>query len=265
MKKFWQFFKMNFEYFLEYRTDIFISFIIKLMVFLAFLFVWKTIDNEGKTIKGYGFHGIMFYYLAANILSGFVTSNAARNIRANILRGYLSTKLVKPLSIYFYYLAKHGAYVLSETLLNLLIAMPIFILWRSVSDEVFLDVYSVSRFCISSLLATLFGFNIYFLVGLSSFWTKQSYGFQLIVRNATRFFTGALIPLDLLPMWFQNITSQLPFSYMLFYPVKQLMEETTFSDFLHSMLIISIWIVVFIILNIIVWKKGIKHYESVGI
>jgi len=265
MKKFWQFFKMNFENFLEYRTDFAISFIMKIIVFLGFVFLWKAIDNEGKHITKYGFSGLMFYYLITSILSGFASSRSARDLRTDILEGKLSTKLLKPLNVYSYFLARHWGRVVYETILNAMIVLPILIVWRDVSSEAFISFSAVGKFFIMSFLASLLVYNLYFLVGISAFWTKEAFGLQMIIRNMSRFFTGALIPLDLLPEWFQAITEKLPFGYMLYYPAKTLMEDIAMDDFYYAIKMTLAWISMFGVISYFIWKKGLQHYESVGI
>ena len=265
MKKYWLFFKTNFQNALEYRGDLFFSSVMKIGVFSAFAVLWIRLDREGKVIDNYGLNGILFYYLISQIFNAFTTSRTAKDIRRNIHEGLLSSKLVKPVNIRLYFLCKHFARILSELMINSTLVIPGLLLAPYLFSNLNISFISVIQFVIFALLSSTFGFCLYLLVGMVAFWTKQAHGVQMMVRNGSKFFTGFYIPLDLLPLWFQNISTILPFQYMLFFPIKVLMEGVSFTESLESISIISLWIIAFIVLNYIVWKKGLKKYESVGI
>lgn len=265
MKKFWQFFKTNFEMFLEYRADLAISFLLKLAVFSAFVFIWSQIVNEGNNIKGYSLSRIIFYYLGTQVLDGLYTSQIAKDLRENILSGSLSTKLVRPFKIPIYFFCKNLARVVSETLLHLVMTIPVFIIMPDLLDSMVINFQTSFQFVLGCFLSMIFSFNLFLTVGFIAFWTKQAHGLQMVVKNAARFFVGDLIPLDLLPVRFQNIIFLSPFPYILYFPVKVLMGDITSEVFFKSVGIITLWIIIFVVLNSILWKKGLKQYESVGI
>jgi ABC-2 type transport system permease protein len=265
MKKYWQIFKINFLTFLEYRTDLLISFVIKLSIFVAFVMVWARIDEEGKAISGYGFTGIVFYYLAAQILDGIRTSQTARDLRKDIVSGQLSAKLVKPFNQTGYFLAKHLARVLSETILNVSLSVPIFLIWGRLLSFIDLTFEMIFQIIIILILAVVFDFLLFLAVGYVAFWTKEAHGLQAVVKNSSKFFAGELIPLDLLPATLVRWLNFFPFPYTLFFPIKVIMGSVTFNEFVKSIFIFSIWIFAFYLLNVFLWKRGLKQYEAVGI
>lgn len=264
IKKFWLFFKVNFEYFLEYRGDLAVSFLIKLAVFGAFYFIWSRIDAEGKTIQGYGLSGIILYYLLAEVLGAVVTSQTAKDLRDNIMSGELSAKLVKPFSLYMFFLGKSFARIFSEIFVHIILTIPIVILWPQILSNVSLSFTVLLEFMCSIFLASFFGFNLYFFIGLISFWAQESSGLQSMVRNSMKLLVGDLIPLDLLPLWFQNILFIFPFPYTLYFPIKILMGTINSGEFFHAVVIMIFWILVFMVFNRILWKKGLKEYEAIG-
>lgn len=265
MRKYLQVFKTNFETFLQYRTDLAISFFIKLSVFFAFVLVWDRIAAEGNTISGYGLTGIAFYYLAAQILDGVRTSQTARDLRTNIRSGTLSAKLIKPLNQTGYFFVKHLARVISETILNVSMSIPILLIWGELVSFIDLSFEMIFQFIIIWILAAIFDFLLFLAVGYVAFWTKEAHGLQAIVKNGTRFFAGELIPLDLLPLGFQKVINFLPFPYTLFLQIKIIMGGVTFEAFVRAIITLLIWTLIFYILNLFLWKRGLKQYEAVGI
>jgi len=164
-----------------------------------------------------------------------------------------------------YFFTKHFSRALAETLINSVLAIPILIIVPSLISEFQLSLLTLLQFSLLTLMASLFVFCMYLLVGLIAFWTKEAHGLQMLVKNGSKFFTGAYIPLDLLPIAFQNIIKFLPFPYVIFFPIKVLRGEVTNESFVQALLILSLWIFFFMIINFITWRKGLKQYESVGI
>lgn len=265
MKKYWQIFKVNLETFMEYRADLAISFLLKISVFFAFYIVWKQIADEGNEIHKYGLSGIVFYYLAAQVLDGLIPSQTAKDLRNSILTGYLSTKIVKPFNILIYYLFKNLSRIVSELFMNIVLVIPVFLLFPTLLQHLNISFLVIFEFLIVTILASNFNFLVYLLVGFAAFWTKQAGGLQSVVKNGIKFFTGDYLPLDLLPFNFYNILTKLPFAYTLYFPIKILMGEVDPKECIIGCGIILFWIVVFTMLNLFAWRKGLKRYESVGI
>ncbi len=264
MKKYWQFFKTNFEVFFEHREDLMISFLINLFVFVGFVFVWTHIENEGNTITGYGLSGIIFYYLCTQAFGSLFTSQTSRDLRNNIIKGYLSEKLIKPFNVRGYFFCKNLSKILSELMLYSVMTIPIFIVAPSLLNNIDFNIVTFIKFFIGCFLAVIFNFSLFFTVGISSFWSKESFGLQMVVKNAIRFFIGSIIPIDLLPINFQRIILLTPFPYMIYYPIKILMGDIVLEEFIKSYGIFIFWIIIFLILNKFLWKKGLKQYEAVG-
>ncbi|MBN2015544.1 ABC-2 family transporter protein [Candidatus Dojkabacteria bacterium] len=265
MKKYWQFFKVNFQNFLEYREDLAISFLIKLAIVVAFIFIWTRIEEEGGEIIGYGLSGIIVYYLVTQVLDGLYSSQIARALRDDVIRGELSNKLVKPVSPLPFFFSQHVARVLSETVMYVALAIPIFIVKPDLLDFLPFRIESLLYTLIIFVLACVIGFNVFLLAGLIAFWTKESSGMQAVIKNAAKFFTGALIPIDLLPDYFSKVIMLTPFPYIIFFPTKILMGDVSFREFIIGCLIVVSWIVILTMANVAIWKRGLKRYESVGI
>ena len=118
---------------------------------------------------------------------------------------------------------------------------------------------------ISGILLVPYPINLFLLAGLVAFWTKEASGLQAVLKNSAKFFTGALIPIDLLPEYFQEIIMLTPFPYILYFPTKIVMWAVSFQEFISACFICIVWIVIISIFNYKVWQNGLRKYESVGI
>jgi ABC-2 type transport system permease protein len=82
--------------------------------------------------------------------------------------------------------------------------------------------------------------------------------------NLLRILKGNWFPLDLAPMWFQNILSILPFQYSLFYPIKIITSYIPIENHIKGILVLVFSIILLMVIIRYLWFKGIKRYDSVG-
>lgn len=265
LKKYFLIFKIQFLSFLEYRANLAVTFLIKVGIFVTFIFIWRRIYEQGGDLGGYSLQGLIFYYLFVQVLDGLYSSRVAGTLRDHILSGRLSHKLVKPFSLNFYYLTLHIARVLSESGFYIPLSLPVLFLCPDIASVLNINVISASQFTITILFSILLGFNIFFLAGVTSFWMKESSGLHMAIKNIGKFFNGGLIPIDLLPVFFAKIVYLTPYPYLIYFPIKILMEELDRSTFLRSLTVMIFWTVLLTFVNLFLWKKGLRKYESVGI
>ena len=106
------------------------------------------------------------------------------------------------------------------------------------------------------------GFLIYFTAGLVAFWFEQARSVIFTISVLSMLLSGAIIPIDLFPSWYQQVSSFLPFPYLVFYPIQAFLG--TISSFVPVASIGLCWIVVLAGLCTLVWKRGLRHFEATG-
>ena len=76
------------------------------------------------------------------------------------------------------------------------------------------------------------------------------------VKNAiTNFFSGAMIPITLFPVTLKSIAGYLPFKYMIQVPISFFLGEYTFADGIKTYTVQILWILFFIILHCLIYRK----------
>jgi ABC-2 type transport system permease protein len=125
------------------------------------------------------------------------------------------------------------------------------------------DVAVYLFFAVSAIISYALYFLVYYIVGLISFWTGDSYGFFFAAFVVINFMQGGLLPLDLLPKWFAVIGNFLPFKYLFFVPVGVVTGRLVF-DYIF-ILVPILWCVVLYFVSRLLYKKGLKKYEGYGI
>jgi ABC-2 type transport system permease protein len=119
-------------------------------------------------------------------------------------------------------------------------------------------------FLLALLLAALLQFFIFESLSLLSFWIENTYGIRFTMRVIMEVIGGAIIPLSFFPEVLQKIFFVFPFPYLIYLPMNIYLGKISLSQVPLELLKEAGWIVGLAVLNLIIWKKGIKQYVSMG-
>ncbi len=266
MKKAFTIFKNSVLEKLEYRGEIISGVIISLAGLLLQLFLWNKIMLENGEVSGYDYNKIVVYYL---MVSAWESVNlAGRKLAKSFMRdvnsGGFSSILMKPIKPQVFYISTALGFQFVRSIIEFtLFGLPILINinWRNVLDLSFANISLLSLYVI---FITLFSLAFYSCVAYIIFWLESGNGFRNIVSQILRIVKGNLFPLDIAPIWFQSILRNLPFMYMGFYPAKILLGDVTFIDGVKGLVILFIYTIIFSLFAKLLFRSGIKIYDSVG-
>ena len=259
--KWWQTIKISWAVQTAYRFNFIIIVAGPSLVFFFIKYnLWSSIykDRPDAILQGYSFEKMITYHVWVLLVGLIGKGYASMNLSQDIRMGKISTYLIYPFNFWEF----HTAGWISHQSLQILIAlttMGILIvtgLLPTPSSEAF-----IGGFFYSSLLG-LFWFTLQYFLGLLAFWLEETWMLRVIVAIVSSFLSGAFIPLELYPDSVVNILEYTPFPWLTFYPVKIFMGEIPLQ--IHSILIILSWTMLFIVLNHLTWKRGLKLYTAAG-
>ena len=93
----------------------------------------------------------------------------------------------------------------------------------------------------------------------------EAKGIKNVVNHISKVFSGALIPLTFFPVAYQIPVMLSPFASYAYLPAT-LLQTKTVDLFLYLQVGVSIvWAIVLLFVSRLVWRKGIKRYEAIGI
>jgi ABC-2 type transport system permease protein len=101
-------------------------------------------------------------------------------------------------------------------------------------------------------------FFINFSIGLTSFWVEDQEPFAWIYQRIQYIFGGVIVPLSLFPDKIAKIAEYLPFSH-LYYGAARTIVQFEPKLFLKFLTVQFGWIILFIFIAILIFKKGIKN------
>jgi len=250
---------------LEYRGSVTSNMIVQLLGIGASYFLWDKIVRDYNQIGQYTLSRIMVYYLLTGIFVIFIGKQVINRFEEWVRGGELSTILVKPAKPYLMLLGEELGFRLGALIIGGFIPLIPIAIFPSLRAELFITPLSLLWFSCYMLFANIFLFIFYWMLGTLSFWFISMNGVDNVTFNLLRLLKGNWFPLDLAPQFVQNFLSFLPFGYTMYYPIKILLEETTSIDNLKGIGILILYSLIFLIIGSLLWKKGIKKYESIGI
>ena len=114
------------------------------------------------------------------------------------------------------------------------------------------------------ILAALLQFFLFEALSLLAFWVENTYGIRFTVRVIMEVVGGAIIPLSFFPQILQKLFLLLPFSYLIYLPMRIYLGKIPLDEVPLEFLKEGVWIVGLALLNMMIWKKGIRQYVAMG-
>ncbi|MGB9700924.1 MAG: ABC transporter permease [Thermodesulfobacteriota bacterium] len=251
---------------MAYRVNFFMEVLSGIFASLILILLWMAIyrSSEQQIIGGYSLSEMVTYLLGGGLINSFILSTAENpETSQNIQDGTLSGLLIKPLSPYMIWFVRDLGTKSFFFFLGLIGYLVVCLFFRN---------YLVSAnsleyfflFILALLLASLLHFFLFETLSLLSFWVENTYGLRFTMRVIMEVIGGAIIPLSFFPEILQNIFNLLPFPYIIYLPMKIYLGKIS-SDLVWGELFKEvIWIVGLAMLNLVIWKKGIRQYVAMG-
>lgn len=247
----------------SYRLNFFMWRFRVALQLLTMFFLWSTLIPTGGELFGYTRTQMLTYILGTSIMTSIVIATRTHEIGDQITSGNLSNFLIKPLSYIKYWAARDlgdKAMNIFFTVIELSIVILVFkppLFFQT--NPLFLT-YTLAAIILAMSMYFLFGF----LVGLIGFWSNEIWGPRFIIWILLGFFAGSLFPLDILPRSVFQILAYLPFTYLLYFPLKIYLGQLSFPVILQGFLVSITWIFILYAVVKLVWSSGLKIYGAEG-
>lgn len=264
MGKYFYHLKLHIERHLTYRARVFIWVFVDTVPVFIFPFLWLSLYGDATTLGGFTRSDIVTYYLVSTLVWTASSSHISRLIRDDIMRGLLSEFQIKPIN----YLFLRPLRELSYKILLLIIVVPVGILFYFLFPEyLLLPTAAITWFLffISLFLGYLFSTLVQMIIGFGAFWLGETNTGEQLDYIVSQLFAGRLAPLSFLPGLLGQAAMILPYRFVVYVPTQIYLGKVSFAELQHEYIQMVIWILVLLFLVLLLWKRGLKNYEGVGI
>jgi ABC-2 type transport system permease protein len=264
LKRFFGIGKFTFKDHSAYRFDMFIWMLLIPMFLVVEYFLWKSLFAvSGETIiKGFTFSAMITYYMMSHITMAITHSSFDRKIAHLVKSGKLIRYVVKPITYFRLSLYRNTW----NSLFRAIKYTPtVLIVGYFLIPTLSFNALNTGLYLISLTLAMLLKFAYIFSFGLFSFWLKEYGGVKIIRDGIDGLLRGMLIPLVFFPIVFQKAFFFFPWQYMLYVPIQIFLGAYSFNETLVMLAMQAIWVLIFMLIAIVVWKKAFSKFMAVGV
>jgi ABC-2 type transport system permease protein len=244
--------KMFLAYSIWVWMELFVG-IIAVVIVVAF---WRAVFASTTTLGGLTLDQTLTYILLAQIF-GEVThvTSAIYDIGAGLREGQIAAALLRPLDYQGAMYVQNLANLAINQLLKLPLALFIWLVYglQLPSDPVIWLVFLVSL-----LLGHAVMFCFDWILGCTAFYSTEIWGMSVARYSIAMFFSGLLIPLDLMPDWLRTIATILPFSQAVYLPVSILSGITPIEAMPRIWLMQLVLLIVLLLLSRFAFGRAVR-------
>ena len=264
IKKYCEVAKINFKGCIIWRFDILANLLLTVTKITFAYILWKAVFGENDVIGGFTFYSMLTYYVTGAFLSGAdMSKKISTEICTRVIIGNFSKYIIIPVNIQIYFMAQNFGRLIFYLLLNM-ISLFTWIFILQISFSFTNNMYYLGTAAVMALLGLIFMTEFQFFIGILSFKFLEISMFRIIVDNIMVFITGAAIPLSLLPEAVTAVMRIFPFYYIIYLP-SMLAIGRNGNEALSGLIIIFAWVLVFFIINNLLYKRLRVLFEGVGI
>lgn len=265
MDKYWQIISTEFQRQLTYRMEVY-AWRIGTTLEIGFQIVlWTILFAHNTVIRGYTYPQMLTYVVIGWFLTYFTINYQLEDMVARDIKdGTLSNFLTKPMSYRrFIFLRSVGRSTLSLTTAICIQIILIFLLRDNLLAPastwalLLIPVMVLGSYC-NRFLCSL-------MMGAAAFWTTETNGLFHCLRFVTNFLSGALVAINLLPPALAQFCLALPFVYFYYVPTQLYLGTVTLRAGVIGLGIQIVWGFILFGLTKLVWSRGLRRYEGVGI
>ncbi len=265
MTKYWSVFSTGLQNTFVYRWNFMLRSLFGIVPLAGTVMIWQALyASRGEAIKGYDFGQMIYYFMIVLLVDNLVTpTDDEWQIASEIREGQINNFLSKPVD----YLAYRFSLFLSGRLLYTVVTiLPVIGIFIWFHEYITLPQSGITwlLFFVSLVMAAAMQFLIAYSLAMLAFWILEISTIVFILYSFEYYLSGRLFPLDVMPDWLQNILKFLPFTYELYFPVAIFLERVQGGELWGGLAIQTAWLIATYVGARLMWKAGIRRYESVG-
>ncbi|MGH7998342.1 MAG: ABC transporter permease [Brasilonema sp.] len=251
------FLSVYYAYMLEYRAEL-ILWVLANSLPIILMGVWIEAAQGGQ----FNLSPVDFarYFLAVFIVRQITVVWVVWEFEKEIVEGKLSPRLLQPIDPVWHHIASHVSERMARLPFTLLLIVVFFLLY----PQAFWlpSLANILLFILAAMLAFALRFIMQYSFAMLAFWTERASAIENFWFLFYLFLSGMIAPLEVFPEPVRAIVLCTPFPYMIDFPANILIGLPV--DLRRGFLFMLGWILLFLGLNRLLWRWGLKRYSGMG-
>lgn len=262
MYKYWVIFTNSLQTSFAYRANFFAMLIAEGLSLLIMIYLWLSIYHQGNKIGSYSLSALIYYYLFSKLVILVISSqDFGREIAVAIRDGNFSAYLTKPISFFGQMVSMNAANGILRLLIFSAVALLGFVLYLGFPA---VSIKTILVFVAAFIVGYLIYILIYFIIGITIFYVGYVSGLNFLMFGISSFFSGRLVPLDMLPAQYMKIANWLPFQYIVYLPTAIATGKISFDQAVVKIFYGILWVLGLAVVVKIYYRRGLVKFESYG-
>jgi ABC-2 type transport system permease protein len=247
--------------FLAYKIWVWMEFVVQILAITVFVYFWRAVYAQTDTLGGLNLQQTLNYILLAQVLLPALQSYLIFEIGYLIREGQVGIELLRPVDFQLRYYVQG----LANMALTLALKLPLLLLaWAVFGLRLTADPAVWTAFLVSLLLGATVLFLFDWIFACLAFYSTEVWGLGVLREGVATFFSGALIPLVMMPDWLQSVAYSLPFAQVVYVPVSILSGVTPLGDAPRLWLVQVAWVLGLALVSRVIFNHAVKKVTVQG-
>jgi ABC-2 type transport system permease protein len=262
MSLFFSLIKLSFKQQLAYRMALWAGLATNLFFGLLRAALLFALYGNLEEVNGLSLAGAVTYVGLTQAMIAYLTMFGSFDLMNTIYTGAIGSDLLKPVSFFVYWMGRD----FGKSLVNLLGRGVLFMLAYSVFYPVLIPARSEQWIflVVSLVLGWLVSFAWRFIVSLTAFWSPDARGILRIAFTLSQFLSGFIMPLRLLPDWFNSLIQYTPFPSMVNTSVEVYLGVVGNDSLWNALMLQLVWFIALALVGQWVLRAGIRKLVIQG-
>lgn len=250
---------------LVYRWNFAVRGLFSLFHLVVVFTLWGAAFSGQSEIGGFDLRQTLTYFVIILPLTFMIGAfNEDYQTSEEIRNGMINQFLLKPVNYYAY---RFSVFVSARLVSGLLVLLPLAIAFPILKDTLVIPVDWPARLALglpAMFLSALVQFTIAYCFGLLTFWFLEIQSFVILSMAVEVLLGGQMFPLDLLPAWLFQLSSYLPYYYMMYFPAAIFTGRLPLGEIASGLAIQAAWVVILLVIAQFLWMRGLRKHTAVG-
>jgi len=246
---------------LAYNLWVWADFFVTFASMFIFVYFWRAVYAGTSTLGGLSLSQTVNYILLARLLAPLVENRIIFFFGFMIRQGQIAVELTRPLDMQMRILVESFA----ELGTFLIQRLPLFgIAWLVFGLKLPSSPAAWGACLLSLVLGQIVLFLFDWTFACLAFYVTETWGLSVVRVGVGAFFSGALVPLAMMPGWMQKLAAAMPFAQALSVPVSFLSGITPAGAAPGLWLIQLIWLGALLLISRLVFRVAIRRVTVQG-
>ncbi len=257
MRAFWQVVRVSVRQQMTYRTAMTAGLVTNIFFGILRAALLIALYQDQGVVNGMDLQGAIAYVAISQAMIAFLSIFGSLDIARTVYDGSVTADLLKPTHFFIIWMGRD----LGRSLVNLFTRGIVFMLIFSLFYSITLpsNPQQGLLFAVSLGICWLVNFFWRMLVNLIAFWSPDIQGFARMAFASSQLFSGFILPLRLMPDWFNKLCQFTPFPGMVNTPIEIYLGISSPNNHLQAIGTQSIWLLVMIGTALFVYNRGIRQ------